>query len=152
MDDPLGVRGFQPFGDLDHHVQDAIEAGALLGDPRLERLPLERFHDDERTAGVLVDLVDRADVAVIERRRGARLAPKTLERARVRAGGGRQELDRDLAAKAQVFGAVDDAHAAGAQLGGYVIVRDRLANHRGQKDTPGEAGLRLVPATFTAGG
>ena len=144
MDDPLRVRGLQPLGDLHHHVQHALEAGALLADPPLERLSLERFHDDERTAGVLVNLVDRADVTVIQGRRGARFAAKALERDRIRGGAGRQELDRDLPPQAQVFGAIDDAHAARAELGGHAIVRDRLANHGGRRIHPERKVVPLV--------
>ena len=72
---------------------------------------------------------------MVQGRRGARLAAKALERDRICGGAGRQELDGDLPAKPQVFGAIDDAHAARAELGGHAIVRDRLANHRRAKET-----------------
>ena len=62
---------------------------------------------------------------------------EALERLRIGGGAVRQELDGDVPAQAQVFGTIDDAHAAGAELGRHAIVRDRLANHGGGrgKDT-----------------
>ena len=41
----------------------------------------------------------------------------------------RQELERDRAAEARVFGLVDDAHAAAAEEFGDLIVGDPLADH-----------------------
>ncbi len=45
----------------------------------LERLPLHQLHHDERLAGVLVDVVDRADVGMIERRGGLSFALEPFE-------------------------------------------------------------------------
>ncbi len=40
-------------------------------DAVLQRLPLEKLYDDERLAVVLANVVDRADVGMVERRSGA---------------------------------------------------------------------------------
>ena len=66
MDDALGVRGVEAFGDLHRDIEQALQIEALPGDPVLQRLALEDLHDDERAAGVLVDLVNGADVPVIQ--------------------------------------------------------------------------------------
>lgn len=46
----------------------------------LQRGAFEIFHDDERAAVLLADVVDRADVWMIERRSSTRFALKTGKR------------------------------------------------------------------------
>ena len=55
-------------------------------------------------AVVLADLVDGADVRMIERRRRARLAMEALHRAGVAGEIVRQELESDVPAETQVLG------------------------------------------------
>jgi hypothetical protein len=38
-----------------------------------ERPPVDQLHDDERLVGFVLDLVDRADTRMVERRRCSRL-------------------------------------------------------------------------------
>ena len=66
----------------------------------LERLAVEQLHGDELRALELVHLVDRADVRVIERRGGARLAQEAFSGLLVADAIGRQELERHEAARA----------------------------------------------------
>ncbi len=97
-------------------------------EPVPQGLALEQLHRDEGLALVLVDVVDRADVGVLERGGGPRLALQPLERLRVPAELLRQELQRHAAAELQILGFVDDAHAAAAELREDAVVRDRLAD------------------------
>ena len=78
----------------------------------VERLALQQLHRDERLALLLADLVNRADVRVIERRGRSRLEPEPLGGlwAALQIGG--QELQRDTPAKREIFGLVHDAHPA----------------------------------------
>ena len=64
----------RPIGTRLGHAQRA--APQALG----ERLALEQLHRDEQLAAVLADLVDLADVRMIDARGGARLAPEALAR------------------------------------------------------------------------
>jgi hypothetical protein len=89
--------------------------------------------------------VDRADVRVLERGRGARLALEPLERLRVRGNVLGEELQGDLAPESQVLGAVNDAHAAAAELLDDPVTGDRLADH-GTKTTFSGAGARSSSA------
>ena len=59
---------------------------------------------------VLPDVVDRADVGVVEGRGGAGFALEPFDRVRVAGRLRGQELERDAAAQAPVFGLVDDTH------------------------------------------
>ena len=131
VDDALGVCGVEAFGDLHRDIQQALQIEALPRDPVLQCLALEDLHDDERAAGVLVDLVNGADVPVIQGRCCPRLAVEAFERLRIGGGAVGQELDGDVPAQPQVFGPIDDAHSAGAELRRHAIVRDCLADHGG---------------------
>ena len=99
MDDPFCVRLRQRLADLHSQLDHPVHRHRLAADRVLERLPLEQLHSDERRAVVLADLVDGADVGVVERRRRARLAQEALERRRVLRHLVRQELERHLAAE-----------------------------------------------------
>jgi hypothetical protein len=59
-----------------------------------QRLPLEQLHHDVRAAEVVADVVDRADVGVVERGGDARLALEPLERL----GSASRSADRTLTA------------------------------------------------------
>jgi hypothetical protein len=65
---------------------------------------------------VLVDLVNRADVGVVERGRRARLAQEAVEHRPVAGRLGGQELQGHGAVEDAVVGPVHDAHAPAAQL------------------------------------
>ena len=51
-----------------------------VAQPLGERLALEQLHGDEELAVVLADLVDLADVRMVDAGRRARLAPEALAR------------------------------------------------------------------------
>jgi hypothetical protein len=80
-------------------------------------------------AGVLSDIVNRADMRMIEGRGGAGLALEPFDRTRIPRQFLGEEFQRDGTSQARVFGPVDDAHAALTQLFQDVIVRDGLADH-----------------------
>ena len=82
-------------------------------------------------AVVLADVVDRADVRVVQRRGDARFARGSGRAPRDRPRGRRQELQRDLPAEPDVLGAVDDAHAAAAQPLDDPIMANGCADHSG---------------------
>jgi hypothetical protein len=67
VDDPLGVRCIQPLRDLNGEVQDIGDRQGVRLNALIEGLPLQQLHSDEALAFMLVDLVDRADIGMIER-------------------------------------------------------------------------------------
>ena len=77
----------------------------------------------------LIDVVDRADVGMIQRGRRARFALEALERAGLQRHVFRQELEGDRAIEPRVLGLVDDAHAAAAEEFGDLVVGNPLADH-----------------------
>ena len=98
-------------------------------DEMLERPPFEQLHHEELLPVVFADVIDRADVRVIQRRRRTSLALKALRRRRVPQQLRRQELDGHLPAEADIFAAVHDAHATPAKALEDPVMRDGLAKH-----------------------
>ena len=74
VDDARAMRGVQRVGDLGAHVEGGVQAQRTGGEPILQRRALQILHDDERPPVLLADVVDGADVRVVERRRRLRLA------------------------------------------------------------------------------
>ena len=97
----------------------------------LQRHAVEKLHDDEGLIAVLADLVNGADVGVIQRRRRTGFATETLQGLRVHGHIIRQKLQSHEAAEFGVFGLVDHTHAAPAELLDDAVVRNGLADHAG---------------------
>ena len=129
--DSLRVRGIQAVGDLDADLQELRNLDGLDGDAVLEGLAFEQFHRDERPAFELADVVDRADVGVIEGRCRARFPAKPLDRLRIPGNVVRKELQRDIPAEARVPRLVDHAHAAPTQLFEDAVMGDGATDDRG---------------------
>ena len=77
-----------------------------------ERPPVHPLHHDERPAVLIADVVDRADIRVIQRGGGAGLQLETPSPVGIGRQRRRQELDRDAACEASVAPLVDLAHPA----------------------------------------
>ena len=102
MDDPLVVRGFQRFRDLRNDTQRLLNREATTAETIGQRLACHKFHDQV----VGTDVVDGADIGMVERCDRARLTLEPVAEAR------RRYLDGDIAVQARVRGAVHLAHAA----------------------------------------
>lgn len=73
------MGGSESIGDLHGGIQEVVEPQGLGFDHMLERLALEELHDDKRLPLVLPKFVQGADVAMAERRGGARFAFEVLD-------------------------------------------------------------------------
>ena len=98
-------------------------------DAVLQRQPVQKLHGDEGLAVLLADVVNGADVGMIQRGGGLRFALETLEGLRVTGDFVGQELEGDETVQPGVFGLVDHAHAAAAELFDDAVVRYGLADH-----------------------
>jgi len=95
----------------------------------LERLAIQKLHTDERLAFVLTNLVNGADVRMVESGSGLCFALKTFERLMILSKVFWQELQCNESVEARVFGFVNHTHAAATKLFEDVVVRNGLANH-----------------------
>ena len=77
------MRGRERGRDLGTILQRVLELQALPPDQLVECLAGNKLHGDESLAILLTDFVDRADVGMVQRRGGLRLALETGESLRI---------------------------------------------------------------------
>ncbi len=148
VDDPLLMGAGEAGGDLlgDPHRLDQGERPAL--DPVAQRLPLAQGHGDEqRAVAGLVDLVDRADGRVVERRRRPGLADEALLALPGGAALAGEELERHRPVEPEIDRLVDDAHATAPEAIEDPIVGDRAADQREGTPVRPAAPAPAVPRT-----
>jgi hypothetical protein len=114
------------MADVDEVMDFELTGGQALA----ERLPFHQLHHDERVALVLADVVDGADVGVVQCRRGAGLGAEAVDRL---VGHGRvfgDELDGHLTAEPGILPSIHDPHAASSELREDLVVGDGASDHR----------------------
>jgi hypothetical protein len=87
------------------------------------------LHGDERLASVHTNFVYGADVRMVERGSGLRLALKSFERATIIGHLLGQKLERHLPVQACVLNLVGHPPASATEFLDDVVMRDGLANH-----------------------
>jgi hypothetical protein len=129
MDDAARVRGLQRHRNLHAEVDHLVDRQRTFFDSLLDRPALQELHDDEGTSVLLTELVNGADVGVRERGGKTRFALEARQPGGVGVVFLAQELDRHLAIETEIFRAIDDTHAALAELVEHAIVgNDRLGH------------------------
>ena len=122
MDDARAMRRVEGRRDLDRDLERLLERQRALCEPVRQRLAVEVLHDEIRRAGLFADVVQRADVGMIELRDRAGFAVEPLAELRIGGERLREDLDGDRAIEPRVARLVDLAHPAGAE-GGENFVR-----------------------------
>ena len=115
MNDALGMGSVERVGDLD--AEDRAKAPVPEADHGCRLLSVSPSSNSMAMKWrpvILTDLVNGADIGVIQGRSGAGFPLKTVERQRVFFGFGRQELERNVAAQVDVLGLVHDPHSSAA--------------------------------------
>jgi hypothetical protein len=95
-----------------------------------ERLAFQKLHHDEGLALVLSEVVNRADVRMIERRGGPGFPLESFHRKRGRKPVFRQEFYGDRTPQVDVLRPVNDTHTPAAEFFFNTVVGYGLANHR----------------------
>src|SRR5579871_769867 len=109
------MRCIQCVGDLDAQSHESLGFQRLVPDPMLQSGSLEKLHDDERATILLPDVVNRADVRMIQGGRRASLSPETVQGLGVAGEFIGQKLESDKAVESRVLSFVDHAHTAAAE-------------------------------------
>ena len=138
----MGSR--QRVRDLQRDVQQIVKVEGLTMDSLLQALAFELFHDDKRVPVVVLNVVDGADVGVVEQRCGARLSHKTFQRMRILGQVLGDEFQRDMPAQAEVLRLVNNSHSAAAQLRQHAVMGHRLPD-----DLHGRVRRTRLSAAFT---
>ncbi len=110
-------------------VRSVLYIQRPAGDPVLQREPFQVLHGDKRLSVLLANVVNCADVWVIQGRRGLRLALEACQSLRVLANFVRQELQGDKTLETGVFGLVDHAHPTTTEFFENAVMRDCLFDH-----------------------
>ena len=129
VNDACAVRRIQRVGDFDAERQHRVHVQtAMAGDALLQRAALQILHGDEGAAVLLADVMNGADVGMIQGGRGSSLALEPAQRLPVASQVVRQELERHEATEPGVLRFVDHAHAAAAELLDDAVVGEGLAD------------------------
>ena len=103
------------LGYLNRDRERPIERQRASCEPLGQRLALEILHDQEVNPVLAADVMERADVRMIQRGDGARLTLEALASLGIVGDLRRQDLDRHVPTEPGVAGAVDLAHPARAE-------------------------------------
>ncbi len=114
MDDAVAVRLVERIGDLAREIDRLSARQRSLLESVRQRLALEVLHDEVRDACRFPNVIERADVRVIERRDALRFALEPCTKLGIGRERGRQHFHGDGALEARVTRLIDLAHAAGA--------------------------------------
>jgi hypothetical protein len=116
MNDSLLMRSDERIGNLDSHLEQLLEFHGFLVEALLEGLAFQLLHHDEGMAGVVLDVVNDADIGMIQLRSGTSFALEALQSLVVfdeRVG---KEFEGYAATESSILRLVDDSHAAASQL------------------------------------
>jgi hypothetical protein len=118
--------GIERVGDLNAQIEYSFDLQRFAIDAMPERLPLQQFHGDEGSPIGLVNLVDRADVRVVQGGRSLGLPLETAESLCVVGEFVGKELQRYVATELEVFGLIHHTHAPAANLAEDAVMGNRL--------------------------
>ena len=107
------VGGGERGCDLQRDAGDLVSRHRPARDPRRQRLALDQLEHEVIGVVLATDVVQRADVRVVEARDRFRLALEAGAECGIGGEGLGQHLDRDLAAEPGIAGAPHFTHAAG---------------------------------------
>src|SRR5215471_21180614 len=79
MHDAFAVCRIERVGNLNSERQDVFRLQWTASDAVLQRHAIQELHNHEGTAIFLANVMDGADIRMIERRGGTRLPPKALQ-------------------------------------------------------------------------
>ena len=129
VNDVLGMGGVERVSDLDGQREQGIEFERMARDHMLQRRAIQKLHDDERLAILFANVVDGADVGMVERRGRFRLPAKPFKCLMVAGHVFRQKLEGHKPVEAGVLRFVNHTHAPATELRDDAVVRDGLADH-----------------------
>ena len=79
VDNSTCMRRVERIRNLDGERQQGLHLHRLIADQMLERCSIQKFHDDEGFAVLLADVINRADIRMIQSGSSLRLALKTSQ-------------------------------------------------------------------------
>src|SRR5581483_2591078 len=127
--DALHMRRIQSICNLDGQTEKNFWIEWSPGDEMFEGFAIEVFHGDECMAILLADVVDSANIGMIQCRSGLRFPLETSQGLGVAGNFVRQKFQSDEAMQTGIFCFVDNAHTAATKLFDDPVVGNSLPNH-----------------------
>src|SRR5215469_11009474 len=104
MDDAFGMGRVEGVSNLDREREEALSLKRLADDHVLESNAFEILHGDECPALLFANVVDRANVGMVQRRSRLSLTLKTSQRRRIVRQFSWKKFQRDKPVQACVLG------------------------------------------------
>ena len=79
VDDSLGVGGIQCVGNLNSQAEQNVEFDGPSGNAMLQRHAVQKFHGDKRLGSALADLMNGANIGMIEGRGRTRFPAEAFQ-------------------------------------------------------------------------
>jgi hypothetical protein len=130
VDDALRVGCIQRVGNLDRQTKQDFDLDRSSGDAMFQGHAIEKFHGDERIAGLFTDVMDGADIGMVERAGGLSLALEAVQGLGIASDLIGKKLQSDEPVQACVFRFVDDAHPPAAEPFDNAVTRNGSPDHR----------------------
>ena len=115
MDDAAFVGGFEGLGDLAGDGEDFCEGDGASLHAIEQSFAGDQFHGEGPAALGLDESIDDGDVGMVQRGEDLRFAIEAGEAVGVAGEGSGKNFDSGVAVELGIAGAVDFAHAAGAE-------------------------------------
>ena len=129
MNDSLSMGSDESVSNVDGNVEEWFQLQRLTSNPLLQAFPFQLLHHDEGVTVVVLNLINGANVGMVQLRRSPGFALKALYRFFVAQQVFRNELQRNVAPQADVFGLVHNSHTTTAKFAYDAIVGDGLPDH-----------------------
>ena len=126
MNDSFGVRGIEGVGDLDSQRDQCFQFHGTPGGAVLQRRAFQKLHGNKRFPILFADVIDSADVGMIQGRCGLCFSLKPDKAMRIPGNILRQKLERDETVETRVLRLVNDPHPATTELLDDAVVGDGL--------------------------
>src|SRR6266566_3718519 len=146
MNDAFGVRGIQGVGDLDAQREQSFQFHGTAGNAVLQGCAFQKLHGNERLPFLFPDVVDGADVGMIQGGRSLCFSLESGESMRITGYILRQKLERDETVETSVLRFVNHSHPAAAELLDDAVMRDGLADHAEKPLLARHVRLRVEPS------
>ena len=115
MHETVRVRVRQRLGDLPRDLDGVADRQRPARHASRERLAFEILHDEVVEIVLVTDVIDPADVRMLETRDRLRLAIESLAALGAHGGAAEDNFDRDRSIQPEILRTVDLAHSASAQ-------------------------------------
>src|SRR5215472_19272788 len=131
------IGGIERVGYLNSKRENLLDLHRLTTDSMLQRGAIEKLHHEEALIVMPADLMNRADIGMVQRGRRTGFAVKTFQRLLISCEVFRQKLQCDETAELGVLGFVDHTHTAAPEPLDNLIVRDALPRKLGKSNVSG---------------